>query len=52
MNVKIDRDKLRTVIRKMGNEYVYYMLADALELLPPSKLAKLVGRYLDMKNLQ
>jgi len=36
----------------MGNEYLYYMLDDAIELLPPSKLVKLAGRYLDVKSLQ
>lgn len=47
----IDRDKLRAAIRRLGNEYVYYMLDDAIELLPPSKLAKLAGQYLDVKSL-
>ena len=48
----IDRDKLRAAIRRLGNEYVYYMLDDAIGLLPPSKLAKLAGQYLDVKSLQ
>ena len=48
----IDRDKLRAAIRRLGNEYVYYMLDDAIELLPPSKLAKLAGQYLDVKSLE
>jgi hypothetical protein len=50
--MKIDRDKLRSAIRRMGNEYPYYMLDDAIELLPPSKLEKLARRYLDVKSLQ
>ncbi len=33
---KIDRDKLRKAIRKLGNEYVFSMLDDAIELLPPT----------------
>lgn len=48
----IDRDKLRVAIRRLGNQYVYYMLDDAIELLPPSKLAKLAGQYLDVKSLE
>ena len=48
----IDRDKLRVAIRRMGNQYVYHMLDDAIELLPPSTLAKLAGQYLDVKSLE
>jgi len=36
--IQIDRDKLHTAVRKLGNEYVFYMLDDALELLPPAEL--------------
>ena len=50
--MRIDRDKLRSAVRRLGNEYIYYMLDDAIELLPPSKLVKLAGRYLDVKSLQ
>ena len=32
----------------MGAEKLYSMLDDAVELLPPSKLTKLVGRHLDV----
>ena len=31
---KIDRAKLRAAIRKLGDEYVYYLLDEALDLLP------------------
>ena len=48
----IDRAKLRVAIRKLGDEYVYFMLDEALEMLPDAKLAKLVGQYLDVKRLQ
>ncbi len=48
----IDRDKLRAALRRLGDEYVFYMLDDAIELLPPAKLAKLVSRYLDVKQLR
>jgi hypothetical protein len=50
--MRIDRNNLRAAIRRLGNEYVYLMLDDAIELLPPSKLAELAGRYLDVKRLQ
>ncbi len=52
MNEVIDQEKLRAAIRQLSNEYIYYMLVEALDLLPPSKLVKLVGRYLDIKSLQ
>jgi hypothetical protein len=48
----IDRDKLRAAVRRLGDEYVFYMLDDAIDLLPPAKLAKLVSGYLDVKQLR
>jgi hypothetical protein len=48
----IDRDKLRAALRRLGDEYVFYMLDDAIDLLPPAKLAKLVSGYLDVKQLR
>lgn len=47
----IDRDRLRNALRKLGNERVYSMLNDAIDLLPPSKLAKLAGQYFDVNIL-
>jgi hypothetical protein len=35
----IDRDKLRAAIRKMGTEYVFLMLDDAITLLPEGSSA-------------
>ena len=49
---QIDRDKLRTAVRKLGNEYVFYLLHEAIDLLPHAKLLKLVKRYLDPSKLQ
>ena len=49
--IKIDRDKLRAAIRKLGDEYVFYMLDEAIDLLPPAKLHKIVRKYLDLKRL-
>ncbi len=43
----IDRDKLRAAIRRMGSEYVFYMLDDAITLLPQTKLCKLIALYLN-----
>ncbi len=48
----IDRDKLRAAIRKLGDEYVFYLLDDAIDLLPPSKLLKLVERYIAPSSLR
>jgi hypothetical protein len=50
--IDIDRDKLRAAIRKLGREYVFYMLDDAIDLLPPAKLHKIVKKYLDLRRLR
>ena len=50
--IQIDRDKLRAEVRKLGNEYVFFMLDDAIELLPPAKLHKLAKKHLDLKRLR
>jgi hypothetical protein len=49
--IPIDRDKLRAAIRKLGHEHVFYMLDDAIELLPPAKLNTVAKKYLDLKPL-
>lgn len=49
---QIDRDKLRAAIRKMGHEYVFYMLDGAIDLLSEAELFKLVKRYLDPSTLR
>jgi hypothetical protein len=49
---EIDRDKLRAQVRRLENEYVRYMLDDAIELLPRAKLRKIAGKYLDLKQLR
>jgi hypothetical protein len=49
---QVDRAKLRAAIRKLGDEYVYYMLNEALELLPDAKLVKLVGQYMNINALR
>jgi hypothetical protein len=50
--IQIDREKLRAEIRKLGSEYVYFMLDDAIELLPLSKIHKIAKKYLDLKRLR
>jgi hypothetical protein len=50
--IQIDRDKLRAEVRKLGNEYVFFMLDDAIELLPLAKLHKIAKKYLDLKRLR
>jgi hypothetical protein len=50
--IQIDRDKLRAEVRKLGNEYVYFMLDDAIEHLPMSKLHKIARKYLDLERLR
>ena len=47
----IDRGKLRAALRKLDDEQIFYLLDEAIELLPLAKLAKLVSRYLDVKQL-
>jgi hypothetical protein len=47
----IDKDKLRAAVRKLGHEYVFYMLDDAIELLSPTKLRQIARRYLDVERL-
>ena len=49
---QIDRDKLRAALRKLGDEYVFYILDEAIDLLPVAKLAKLAGRYIDPSRLR
>jgi len=50
--IEIDRDKVRTAIRRLGTEYVFYMLDDAIELLPLTKLHKIAKKYLDLRRLR
>ena len=48
----IDRDKLRAAVRKLGHEYFFYMLDEAIDLLPSSKLEQIAKGYLDVENLR
>ncbi len=48
----IDRQKVRAAIRRMGSEYVFYMLDDAITLLPQTKLRRLIKQYLNPAELR
>lgn len=49
---EIDRAKLRDALRTIGDESVFYMLDEAVDLLPPDKLARLVGQYIQLERLR
>jgi hypothetical protein len=48
----IDRNKLRAAIRRLSPEYVFYMLDDAIDLLPLAELEGIAKKYLDLKRLR
>ena len=52
MTIRIDRDKLRVALQGMDEDTVFDMLGEALDLLPPAKLAVIVGHYLDVAQLR
>jgi hypothetical protein len=49
---QIDRDKLRAAVRRLGDEYVFYMLDEAIDLMPQAKLLKLAKHYIDPSKLE
>ena len=50
-NGLVYRDKLRAAIRRMSSENVFYMLDDAITLLPQAKLRELIKDYLNPAEL-
>jgi hypothetical protein len=48
----IDLHKLRARLRVIGEEQVFYMLDEALELLPRAALQRLVGRYISLDDVR
>ena len=48
----IDRAKLRAAICRIGDERVFYMLYEAIDLLPEAELAALVARYIPVDSLR
>ena len=49
---QIDPGKLHATLRKLGNEQVFLMLHDAIALLPPAKLHKLIKQHIDLERLR
>jgi hypothetical protein len=49
---RIDRRKLRDALRTIGDESVFYMLHEALELLSPDQLVQLVGQYIQLERIR
>lgn len=47
----IDKQKLRDRLRVIGDEYVFYILDDVIELLSPTQLADIVRDYIDLKQI-
>jgi hypothetical protein len=52
MTARIDREKLHVALEGLDEDIVMDMLAEALDLLPPAKLAAVVGRHLDLARLR
>lgn len=50
--ILIDRDKLRAEVRRLGNDYIFQILDEAIDLLPPAKLCNLAKKYFDLKELR
>ena len=50
--VSIDRDKLRAAILGLGPEYVFYMLDEAIDLLPVAALEGIAKKYIDLNSLR
>lgn len=48
---QIDRNKLRAWIRRGGDDLVFSLLDDAIEMLPATKLARLISPYIEMDRL-
>jgi hypothetical protein len=48
----IDRTKLRAAVRRLGKDYAYLMLEDAIELLPQPGLRQLISPYIDVATLR
>lgn len=50
--VAIDLDKLRERLRVIGDEQRFYILNEAIEILPEPALVQIVGRYLQLGDLR
>jgi hypothetical protein len=52
MKPTIDRNKFRQAIRRLLDDQIYYLLSDAVEMLPRSKLEELAKGYLELALLR
>lgn len=48
----IDRATIRAALRNLRNEDIYYILGEALEMLPLAKAQKLIKRHIDLSQFQ
>ena len=48
----IDLDKLRVALRRLGDEYVFYILDALIDVVPPAELEKVVSGYIDVSQLR
>lgn len=48
----IDLEKLRAALRRLGDEYIFYVLDELIDVVPPAKLEKIVSGYLDVTQLR
>jgi hypothetical protein len=48
----VDRATIRAALRRLGNESIYYILGEALEMLPLAKAHKLIKGYIDLSQFR
>ena len=48
----IDREKLRAAIRRMGREYAFYFLDDAIDRLTLAQLEEIAKKYIPLERLR
>lgn len=52
MSPPIDRAKLRAKVRRLGDEYAFYLLDEALEVMTQEQLARVIARYFRADELR
>lgn len=48
----IDRTKLRAKVRRLGDEYAFYLLDEAIEVMTQEQLARVIARYFRAEELR
>ncbi len=48
----IDREKLRAWVRRLGDEYAFYLLDEAIEVLTQEQLAQVTAKYVRPEDLR